>query len=535
MTDARLLHELLLHRATIGDQDRLALTCEGHSYTFAQLLDASQRLATVLRTGGVQRGDRVLILLGNSWASAVSIFGTLIAGGVLVLVNPQTKTDKLEFLLHDSGARALIAESRLERVFRPALRRLDQPILLLRANHAQEPLQDQFATQIRAGTPITEPVPLIPSDLAAIIYTSGSTGKPKGVMQTHQAMVFAVGSILKYLHLNRDDAILCVLPLSFDYGLYQLLMSVSLGARLVLERSFTFLGHTLERIRTETVTVIPGVPTMFASLIAAHRRAALRIPSVTRITNTAAALPDEFIAPLRQIFPNAQIYKMYGLTECKRVSYLEPELLDAKPGSVGKAIPGTEVYVLSPDGRPAAPGEIGTLYVRGPHVMLGYWNRPDLTDQMLKPGKLPGEPVLCTHDLFHMDSEGYLYFVGRTDDIIKTRGEKVSPVEVESALHRIPGVRQAVAIGIPDALLGEAICAYVIADSTSQLTGETIRTNSRQYLEPHMVPKYIVLCERLPQTPNGKIDRRQLARHLKNTIPHEIQPTSPPALQPDPS
>jgi acyl-CoA synthetase (AMP-forming)/AMP-acid ligase II len=356
-----------------------------------------------------------------------------------------------------------------------------------------------------------EPVPVIPLDLAAIIYTSGSTGTPKGVMQTHHAMVFTLGSLIEYLRLTQDERILCVLPLSFDYGLYQLLMAVALGACLVLERSFTFLGQVLSRVREEQITVFPGVPTIFATLLAAHRRSALQFPAVTRVTNTAAALPDEFAGGLREIFPNALLYKMYGLTECKRVSYLEPELIDSKPGSVGKAIPGTEVYLLSAEGNPVPPGEAGILYVRGPHVMTGYWNRPDLTDEMLEPGKLPGERVLCTHDLFRMDEEGYLYFVGRTDDIIKSRGEKVSPIEVENALHRIPGVREAAVVGVPDPLLGQAIRAYVVADPSAGLTAQSLRADSAAFLDAYMVPTQVILCASLPRNPNGKVNKRLLA------------------------
>ena len=256
--------------------------------------------------------------------------------------------------------------------------------------------------------------------------------------------------------------------------------------------------------------MLPGVPTIFATLIAAHRRKPLSFPSVTRVTNTAAALPDEFVGALREIFPQALLYKMYGLTECKRVSYLEPELAEARPGSVGKAIPGTEIYLLSSDGTPVPPGETGILYVRGPHVMAGYWNRPDLSDEMLKPGPLPGERVLCTHDLFRMDDEGLLYFVGRTDDIIKSRGEKVSPVEVENALHRIPGVREVAVIGVKDPLLGEAVWAVVVADPAFGLTRQSIRAGCAPLLEPHLVPSQIIFRDSLPKTPNGKVDKRRL-------------------------
>ena len=505
----RLLHDSLLQRADSDARARTALVADGRSSTFGDLLDGAQRLAGALRARGVGRGDRVAVYLENSSACATAIYGTLIAGGVFVLVIPQTKAGKLEFILRDCGARALITDRALQATFQEALGRLKERPAVLCSGAPQAPA-DSLEAALAGTEPLAEPAPVIPLDLAAILYTSGSTGTPKGVMQTHQAMVFTLGSLIEYLRLSADERILCVLPLSFDYGLYQLLMAVALGACLVLERSFTFLGQVLGRMRDERVTVFPGVPTLFATLLAAHRRAPLSFPSVTRLTNTAAALPDEFVGGLREVFPNALIYKMYGLTECKRVSYLEPELLDAKPGSVGKAIPGTEVYLLTEDGKPVPPGQTGILYVRGPHVMAGYWNRPDLTAEMLKPGQLPGERVLCTHDLFRMDGEGFLYFVGRTDDIIKTRGEKVSPVEVENALHRIPGVREAAVLGVPDPLLGEAVRAYVVTDPQSHLTAQSLRADSAKYLESYMVPAQVILCESLPRSANGKINKRLL-------------------------
>lgn len=492
-------------------RQRTALVAQGRSQTFGALLAAAQRFAGALRDRGVGRGDRVALYLENSPASAAAIYGTLIAGGVFVLVNPQTPAGKLAFILEDCGARALIADDALRGKVEEALRGLSAPPAVLSSGTPRgEGSADALEAVLAGVRPLAEAVPVIPLDLAAILYTSGSTGVPKGVMQTHQAMVFTLGSLIEYLRLGPDERIFCALPLSFDYGLYQLLMAVALGACLVLERSCTFLGLVLERLRDEEVSVFPGVPTLFATLIAAHKRSPLSFPAVKRVTNTAAALPDEFTVSLREIFPQALIYKMYGLTECKRVSYLDPALIDAKPGSVGKAIPGTEVYLLSEAGQPVLPGQTGILYVRGPHIMAGYWNRTDLTDRMLKPGKLPGERVLCTHDLFRTDEDGCLYFVGRTDDIIKTRGEKVSPVEVENALHRIPGVREAAVIGVPDPLLGEAVRAYVVADPHAGLTVLSLRADCARYLESYMVPTQVMLCDALPKSPNGKIDKRLL-------------------------
>jgi acyl-CoA synthetase (AMP-forming)/AMP-acid ligase II len=280
----------------------------------------------------------------------------------------------------------------------------------------------------------------------------------------------------------------------------------------VLERSFTYPAQILNRMQSEAVTVFPGVPTVYMTLLGMHARKPLSFPSVERITNTAAALPADIVPRLREIFPNALIYRMYGLTECKRVCYLEPELIEAKPDSVGKAIPGTEVYLLDEGGKPVPPGQTGVLYVRGPHVMLGYLNQPVLSAEMLKPGRLPWERVLCTQDYFRMDAEGFLYFVGRSDDIIKTRGEKVSPIEVENCLHGMPGIREAAVVGVPDPLLGEAIRAYVAAEEGASLGEKEVKAHCLARLENFMIPKEVVFLPELPKTATGKIRKKDLSR-----------------------
>lgn len=512
MRPARLVHDHLLD--ITGNVTLLAkpvVVIEGRSYTYAELLDAATKLAQALRARGVQRGDRVAIYMDNTWPCVISIYATLLAGGVFVMVNPQTKADKLAFLLNDSGAKALLSDAHLAREYVPALvqaRRLSAVICSGALVSGSD--IEAFEQVLASAAPLNDAVGVIPADLAALIYTSGSTGNPKGVMQTHQSMLFTAGSLIDYLRLSARDRILLVLPMAFDYGLYQLLMSVQLGATLVLERSFTFPAKVFACMHEQQVTVFPGVPTIFAMLLATHSREPLQFPEVTRVTNTAAALPDEFVTQLRGVFPNALIYKMYGLTECKRVCYLEPELLDRKPGSVGKAIPGTEVYLLAADGSPTPRGETGTLYVRGPHVMAGYWNQPDLSAHMLKPGALPGERVLCTHDLFRMDAEGFLYFVGRSDDIIKTRGEKVSPVEVENAIHDIQGVREVAVVGVPDAVLGQAVRAYVVLRPEATLTERQVRAQCTARLENFMVPKDIIFCQDLPKTATGKVSKKIL-------------------------
>ena len=521
----RLLHEALTASAR-QYAGKHALVVEGVPHSYAELLDSASRLATALRARGVQRGDRVAIYMDNTWPCVLSIFAVLLAGGVFLVINPQTKSDKLAFILDDSDAAVLLSDSHLAASFGAVLADTHKlkkvicsglwPIPALAGMPAGAISVESFDDVMRNSIPLAQPEPSIPNDLAALIYTSGSTGNPKGVMHTHQSMVFAAESIAEYLRLSEGDRILCVLPLAFDYGLYQLLMTIRLGATLILERSFTYPAQIFNRMREHQVTVFPGVPTIYAMLLSMHARERLEFASVTRVTNTAAALPAAFQQQLREVFPNTLIYRMYGLTECKRVCYLEPELADIKPDSVGKAIPGTEVFLLSPEGASVACGEAGILHIRGPHVMLGYWKQPELSARMLKSGTLPGERVLCSQDWFRMDEEGFLYFVGRSDDIIKTRGEKVSPVEVENVLHGIPGIREAAVVGIPDPLLGQVIRAYVALEPGASLSDKQIIKYCLARLENFMVPKEVVFLPELPKTNTGKISKKTLGEKVSS-------------------
>ncbi len=483
--------------------DKEAVVVAGEQrHTYGELFDRSLRLARALQDLGVGPGDRVVTFADNSWACCVSIFATWLAGGVVVVVNAQTKADKLTYLLADSGARAMVTESKLARIFQGRVEGL--PVIC-----AGKPVDGTLSFD--AVLAVTEPKPAehrtIATDLAAFIYTSGSTGEPKGVVMTHQNMTFTVASLIEYLRLRSDERIINMLPLAFDYGLYQLLMCVRLGATLVLEAGFGFPEVIRRRIRDEAVTVLPGVPTVFATLLGGSDEA---FPSVRRVTNTAAALAPELVPRLAKLFPEALIYKMYGLTECKRVLYLEPEQLPVRPASVGRAIPGTEVFLLSPDGQPVGPGEAGILHVRGPHVMVGYWNKPDQTAQMIKPGRFPGDRVLCAQDWFRMDEEGFLYFLGRSDDIIKSRGEKVSPVEVENVLQALVGVREAAVIGVEDPVIGQAIHAYVALQRDGELSQSDIRRHCQAHLESYMVPAEVFILAELPKTDTGKIRKKSL-------------------------
>ena len=516
----RLLRDSLLVAAH-EVPDKTALITEKTTATYGQLFNDVCRCARVLLDCQVKRGDRVVIYADNTYECVVSIWAALWAGAVFVVVNPQTKTDKLAFIVQKCEARILITDQHLWPQCSPLLEAenstgvkdvLCSNCSVPATNGAPKPKArvQEFWTVVKTAEPLRDPVFSISLDVAALIFTSGSTGTPKGVTMTNQSMVFARNSITEYLRLTSDDRLVNLLPLAFDYGLYQMLMSVGLGATLLLERSFTFPGVTLERLRKHQVTVFPGVPTIYSTLLSMHQKIPLSFPSVTRVTNTAAALPPDYVPTLRQLFPNALIFAMYGLTECKRVSYLEPELLEKKHGSVGKAIPGTEMFLLSPEGKPVPPGEPGILHVRGPHVMLGYWNEPERTAKMLKPGTNPGERILCAQDWFTMDEDGFFYFKGRSDDIIKTRGEKVSPVEVENVLYSLPGIKEAAVIGVPDSTLGQAIKAFVTLDSGVNLSAKEVQRHCASRLENFMVPQFVEFSAGLPRTDTGKIKKDTL-------------------------
>jgi acyl-CoA synthetase (AMP-forming)/AMP-acid ligase II len=448
-------------------------------------------------------------------------------------VNPTTKPDKLCYILNNCRATALITDRTKLGTVADALAETPylQNIFVAGCQPGEKfstakRVFDLTAIQGDVGLPTVPPAKkCIDIDLAALIYTSGSTGRPKGVMLTHLNIVSAATSITTYLENQPDDVILNVLPLSFDYGLYQVLMAFKIGGTLVLERSFTYPYRIIELLNQEKVTGFPIVPTISAILLQLDL-STHRFPALRYITNTAAVLPTDHIRRLRNLFPEVRIFSMYGLTECKRVSYLPPEQIDVRPTSVGRGMPNEEVYVVDDTGRRVEAGAVGELVVRGSNVMKGYWELPEETDRMLKPGPLPGEKVLHTGDLFRMDDEGYLYFVGRKDDIIKTRGEKVSPREVEDVLHAMPGVAEAAVIGIPDGVLGEAIHAVIRPQAGVILTAEEVIRWCSLKLENFMVPKSVDFQGEFPKTSTGKISKRELAK--AKGISFAIQGTATP-------
>lgn len=495
-----LLHEDLA-RAASRTPDALALVCGNRRMSLGELDSESQNLAADLGFRGLARGDRVLILLPNCPAAVVSIYATARAGGVFALVNAGVQPPKLGQVLANAEPAFVITDAAGLRKLSALPEHLPRLGVYVTGDAPMDTVSFEMSCRLaRPGLRSR----LIDLDLAAIIYTSGTTSTPKGVTLSHRSMVSALRSIRGYLHLDATDVIFNALPLSFDYGLYQLFLSVGAGATLILRDGLGFPFEVLRAISSHGVTVLPCVPTMMAMLLRLEAQDRLDLGCVRMITSTGAALPGSFIPRLQAMFPASRIYSMYGLTECKRVSWLDPDQLGIRPGSVGRPMPNTEVFVVDEDGTWHDRDATGELVVRGSSLMNGYWRDPEATAEVLRPGPLPGERVLFTGDLFRLDADGYLYFLGRRDELFKSRGERVSPREIEAALYALDGVTAVRVTPVEDPVLGNAIRAEVEATGCD-LTEEAIRLHCRAHLEAHLVPGEIIVVDELPRSAAGKV------------------------------
>ncbi|MET3661668.1 class I adenylate-forming enzyme family protein [Aquamicrobium ahrensii] len=502
--------EAFLRQGALSAPDKIAVTAGDTRLSYAELDAQSDRLAAALAKEGVRQGDRIAVLMENVAEATIAIFAALKAGAVFCPINPQLKTGGAAHIFQDARPAAILTQAKFIGLCSEASAGLAAKPFIV-STHAPAALPEgalSFGELVENGDG-APPETGDDSELAMIIYTSGSTGRPKGVMMSHSAMDAASRSIALYLDHRASDVVLCPLPLAFTYGLYQLLVCVRTGAHLVLERNFAFPHTVLEKARAEDVTGMPLVPTIAAMLLAMKELEPGALPALRYLTNAAAPLPPAHVEGLRKLFPGVLLYCMYGLTECARAAYLEPDQLDRRNGSVGTAIPGTEIAVVDEQDRPVAPETVGELVVRGPHLMLGYWENPEATQRALRPDPATGRLQLHTGDLFRTDAEGFLYFVGRKDDMLKVRGEKVAPREVEAALCAIPGVVEAVVFGRPDPVQGTILHAAVVA-SGSSLTERDLLRHCARSLPDFMVPKAIEFHSELPKTASGKIARRLL-------------------------
>jgi len=499
---AMLLHHAF-EQASGRQPGKTALVCGGGRVSYGELAAQVRAMAERLQAVGVKPGDRVVLALESDAPYAAAVHAVLAAGCVFVPLTPTTRADRLAFVLEDTEAAAIWVEDRFSSH--------DEQALFGRCPALRAVLR---AGASGVGAPPGAPGGEVPDaaaasridqDLAAILYTSGSTGRPKGVMLTHHNMLSAWHSVQAYLGLRSDDVIGLALPPTFSYGLYHLLMGLGLGATVVLERQAAFPLKVAQTIERERVSVFPAVPTLFSALLALPQLARFNHGSLRLVSNAAAALPQALVPRILAAWPAARLFSMYGMTECKRISYLPPEEVAHRPGSVGRGMPNQEHWLVDETGRRLPDGSCGELVVRGSHVMRGYWRRAQETAERLRPAWLEGEKVLYTGDLFRTDEDGYLYFVARLDDIIKSRGEKVAPREVEEVIHQVPGVVACAVVGEPDPLLGHAVKAFVTLAPGTITTVRDIVRHCQAALESHMVPKHVEVVDALPVTESGKI------------------------------
>ncbi|ATN37629.1 AMP-dependent synthetase (plasmid) [Rhizobium sp. ACO-34A] len=487
--------------------EKVALMAGETQLTYSGLDEASDRLASVLFRSGVRPGDRVVLLLENGSEFVTSLFAIWKAGAVACPLHPSTRAEKLGRIVESLGASALVTQARLLPTAQAAVARRDGSTVLLAWGLAEEALNEAAARCEQLLAEGTD-APALNNDeraLALILHTSGSTGEPKGVMHTHASLGAACASIIVYLGNDENDVVFNVLPLSFGYGLTQVVTMAMVGGTLHLEKSFAFPAAILKRLAETRATGLPLVPSMAAAIANMKELEPGFLPDIRYITSAAAALPPAIAGKIRRLFPAARLHIMYGQTECIRALSLPPEALGAHPASVGFAIPGTEAFVIDENGERAAPGTVGELLIRGPHVMTGYWNDPDASATKLREEAGGDSRILQTGDLFSADENGFLTFVSRRDDIIKSRGEKVSPQEVERALYAIEGIVEAAVTGVPDDFLGQAVKAFVVLAPGVSLSHRDIVRSLARTLEDYMLPQSTEFCESLPKTASGKL------------------------------
>jgi acyl-CoA ligase (AMP-forming) (exosortase A-associated) len=511
------LDHLLLNTAE-QRPDQCAIVDGSRRFTYGDLWRDASRLAACLREQGLRRGDRLGIYIDKSWEAVVSIFAAAKMGAVFVVLNPLLKEPQVRHIMTNCGVRALVADAaKLQDATLPGV-----DVTLYRGADAPQALWSKRLVSLdQAMSAAAQPpddIHATETDLASIIYTSGSTGLPKGIMLTHHNLVAGAQIVSQYLHNTHNDRVLSILPFNFDYGLNQLTTMARVGGSLVLQKSL-MPGDILQSLRREKITGLAGVPTLWPILLQ-NRRSIQQQPleCLRYITNSGGMIPGAHFTELRRLLPAAKIFLMYGLTEAFRSTYLPPEDADRGPSCIGKAIPNTDIWVVNEKGQECAPDEVGELIHRGPTVSLGYWADPEKTQAVFRPnpfspaGTMGRDTVVYSGDLVKRDAQGYLYFIGRRDELIKTQGYRVSPQEVEDLLCGMPEVSEAVAFGQYDDALGQRVAAVVSLKKGQSVTPEAIQQwcagNAPQYL----VPRHIQILAELPRTSTGKIDRSELKR-----------------------
>lgn len=462
------------------------------SLSYAEAWGRTAGAAAWLQAQGVRRGDRVVMVVENSIEVVLLFFATAQIGAIAVILHPQIKADGLRRVLEQTEPRLVL---------------LDASTAPLQVVLGGIPVlwQAEFAVASSFSGDAAPPFPGIDQDPAFLVFTSGSTGTPRGVILTHDNVRFVSAAIQARLQYQAGDRVAIFLPLSFDYGLYQLFYAALAGASVFIGRP-EMAGPELPRIlAAQEITVLPGVPTLFGGLIKMQRYRPVPLPRLRVMTNTGDHLPQTHLDSLRQLFPQACVFPMYGLTECKRVSILLPEEIEAHPGSVGRALDGTEVFAADEAGQPLPPGQVGQLCIRGRHLALGYWRAPEETAQRYRFMGEGHSRVLVSGDQGSVDAAGFLYFHGRGDFLIKHKGHRLSPAEVEEAACRLPQITMA---GCVKDEARDQLVLFV--QSTGGMTDKELILALSETLEPAKVPDRVTFLPAIPLTGNQKVDRKAL-------------------------
>jgi acyl-CoA ligase (AMP-forming) (exosortase A-associated) len=530
MTD--LLHDLIRHAAARWPQAD-ALIYQRQTLSYRELDALVDRVACVLTNAlGLGMQERVAVYLPKRVEAVAAMFGAARAGGVFVPINPLLKAEQVAHILNDCNVRVLVTTSDRAAALAGSLRGCQDvtTVVLVDADAvtsldlspartlAWEALLDQ------AGAAHLHRV--IDMDMAAILYTSGSTGKPKGVVLSHRNMVAGARSVAEYLANRPEDRLLAALPFSFDYGFSQLSTAFETGACVVL-MDYLLPRDVIKAVASEGITGLAGVPPLWIQLAQLDwPEAAQR--SLRYITNSGGAMPKPTVLRLRQALPSTSVFLMYGLTEAFRSTYLPPDQVDTHPESIGKSIPNAEIMVVRSDGSPCAPGEPGELVHRGALVAMGYWNDPEKTAARFRPapnraqGLVLPEIAVWSGDTVVKDEDGFLYFVGRRDEMIKTSGYRVSPTEVEEVLYATGLVKEACAVGVPHPTLGQAVAVVAVAVDEDSEPSNALLMSCKARLPTYMQPAHCEWRDALPRNPNGKIDRSLLARQLKSLFAEAV-------------
>ncbi len=518
---AYLIHDLL-RESVRRMPEKEALVHGDQRLDYREVSRRVEGLAAGLRRAGLARGDRAGIYLEACVPQAISIFGVSRAEGVYVPINALLHAEQVMHIAKDCGMKGLVTTAARLALLGDVLEQIPSLEFLVVVGDGQVPPVKLAIFRYEEFCKMTLPAnwreTSIEKDLAAILYTSGSTGKPKGVMLSHANVVAGSQIVSSYLNIGDSDRILAVLPFSFDAGMNQLMTAFEKGCTLVLI-NFVFAREIVQMLIQERITGLAGVPTLWSLLAQPNSTLTKQpLPHLRYITNTGGAMPQAVLKVLRQVLPTTKIFLMYGLTEAFRSTYLPPEELGRRPTSMGKAIPNTEILVISEQGQLCKPGEIGELVHRGPTVSLGYWNRPEDTARAMRPNPLlpPGmcdcERVCYSGDLVRMDEEGYLYFVGRRDTMIKSSGFRISPSEIEEVLFQTGKLCGAAVIGVPDEILGQTIKAFVVPRDGEPMDTEALLAYCAEKMPRYMVPKTIEVLDELPRTTSGKVDYPALRR-----------------------